>query len=305
LFIHQRTLKNAIHCTGVGVHSGARATLVLKPAEPNSGVVFRRTDLPGQPEIPALWTHAVETPLCTTLADGEVKISTIEHLMSALAGCAVDNVIVEIDGPELPIMDGSASAFVFLIECAGIADQAAGRRALRIRDEVEISESHRSAKLVPATQPEVRFEIDFDSKAVQRQVFDMVVTAEIFKEEVARARTFGFLHEVEAMRKAGLALGGSLDNAIVIDNDRVMNEGGLRFDDEFVRHKALDSIGDLYLTGAPVLGRFEGIKAGHTLTLRLVTKLMETEGAWEWVDLSTLARGGAALAAGRAVAKNV
>ncbi|WP_085125652.1 UDP-3-O-acyl-N-acetylglucosamine deacetylase [Tistlia consotensis] len=275
----QRTLKNAIHCSGIGLHSGLHVAMTLKPAESDSGIVFRRVDLPGSPEIPALWTHAIETPLCTTIVTGDVKIATIEHLLSAFAGLEIDNCLIEIDGPEVPAMDGSSAPFVFLIECAGIVEQRAPRRGFRILEAVEESEPHRSCLVKPAETFEMRFEIEFDSRAIGRQVFDSEIDPAVYKRDVSRARTFGFLQEVEALRQHGLARGGSLENAVVIDGDQIMNEGGLRYTDEFVRHKALDCIGDLYLAGGPMIGRFEGIKAGHALTLRLLKSLFAREGA--------------------------
>ncbi len=281
--LNQRTLKNAIHCSGIGLHSGVRVAMTLMPAAADSGIVFRRVDLAGQPEIPALWTHAVETPLCTTIvaedAPHDVRIATIEHLMSAFAGLGIDNCLVEIDGPEVPAMDGSAAPFVFLIECAGVTEQRAPRRGFRILETVEEREPHRSCRLLPGEGFELRFEIDFDSPVIGRQVFDQEVDEATYKREIARARTFGFFEEVEALRRHGLARGGSLENAVVIDGDQVLNEGGLRFLDEFVRHKALDSIGDLLLAGGPLIGRFEGDKAGHALTLRLLKSLFARPNA--------------------------
>ncbi len=287
-YIHQKTLKNAIHCSGIGVHSGDKVSLTLHPAEPDSGIRFRRTDPEGQGvELQATWHNAIETPLCTTLTDGEgVKIATIEHLMSAFAGCGIDNALVEIDGAEVPIMDGSAAPFVFLIECAGTVEQAAPRRALRVLKDITIEESDRAATLCAGSGMSVYFEIDFDSPVVNRQVWSVQVDKESYKREVARARTFGFLAEVDKLRAMGLARGGSLDNAIVINGSRILNEGGLRFDNEFVRHKVLDSIGDLYLLGGPLLGRFRGLRAGHSLTLKLVKALMADPEAWEWVDMT-------------------
>lgn len=271
----QTTLKNAIHCSGIGVHGGQKACMTLKPAAANSGIVFKRSDLPNQPEVPALWSQAVETPFCSKIVatDCDASVSTIEHLMAALAGCGIDNVLIEIDGPEVPIMDGSAAPFVFLIECAGIAALDAPRRAIKVVKTVEISEPHRSARLLPHEGFAVDFEVQFDSKAVGKQHFACEVTPTSFKQEISRARTFGFLHEVAQLHKQGLAKGGSLDNAIVIDGDSILNAGGLRYADEFVRHKALDSIGDLYMSGRPLLARFEGDKAGHALTLRLLRAL--------------------------------
>lgn len=288
--VRQTTLKNAIHCSGVGVHGGQKARMTLAPAEADTGIVFRRTDLPGQPSIPALWRTAVETPLCSKIVDADsgASVSTIEHLMAALLGCGVDNAFVEIDGPEVPIMDGSAAPFVFLIECAGIAQLNAPRKAIEVLKTVEVREPHRTARLSPYAGFAVDFAIAFDSGAVGDQRVTCEVTPTAFKQEIARARTFGFLHEVDQLRKMGLAKGGSLANAIVIDGDEILNPEGLRYADEFVRHKALDSIGDLYMAGRPLLGRFEGDKAGHALTLRLLQALFADPAAWREIELDEL-----------------
>lgn len=286
--IRQKTLKNSIHCSGVGLHCGAKINMTLLPAPANTGVVFRRVDIAnGRNEVKANWENAVETPLCTTLVgENDLKIATIEHLMSALAGYEIDNVYVELNGAEVPVMDGSAAPFVFLIECAGTVEQAAPRRALRIREHVEVSEELRSASVAPGKGFSINFEIDFDSRAVGRQEWFVEMSQTAFKREVSRARTFGFLQEFDKLLELGLARGGSLDNAVVISGDTVMNEGGLRYDDEFVRHKVLDSIGDLYLIGGPIIGHFHGVRAGHALTLRLIKALFAQESAWEWVDMT-------------------
>ncbi|MEJ1994468.1 MAG: UDP-3-O-acyl-N-acetylglucosamine deacetylase [Limibacillus sp.] len=310
--LSQHTLKNPIHCSGIGVHSGLRVSMTLNPAEADSGIVFRRTDVEGV-ELQAHWKNAVETPLCTTLvAENGQKVSTIEHLMSAFVACGIDNALVEISAEEVPIMDGSAAPFVFLIECAGRARQDAPRRAIRILKDVSVEEPHRAASFVPGEGFTVDFDIDFDNDLVSRQSWSGAITEETFKSEISRARTFGFLHEVEQLRKMGLARGGSLDNAVVIDGDKVMNEGGLRFKDEFVRHKVLDSIGDLYLAGAPILGHFTGHKAGHALNLRLLVELFSDQDAWEWVEMTEddlepgiIAAAGNALPSIRAAAASV
>lgn len=308
--LSQHTLKNPIHCSGIGVHSGRKVAMTLNPAAPNSGIVFRRTDAAGAgAEVKAHWSHAIETPLCTTLvADNGQKVSTIEHLMAAFAACGIDNALVELNAEEVPIMDGSAAPFVFLIECAGRQVQSAPRRAIRILKPVSVEEPHRAASFEPGEGFTIDFEIDFDNDLVARQTWSGLVNEETFKAEISRARTFGFLQEVEQLRKLGLARGGSLDNAIVIDGDKVLNEGGLRFEDEFVRHKVLDSIGDLYLAGAPILGHFTGIKAGHALNLRLLVTLFADESAWEWSEMTAEdleflpAAAGRSLPASRAVA---
>ena len=288
---HQTTLKNAINCTGIGLHSGRRVNMSLRPGAPGSGVVFERTDLePNQRDVlvPARWDRVVDTQLGTTLgnADG-VTVATVEHLMAAFAGCGIDNVRVELDGPEVPIMDGSSAPFVFLIECAGTVEQAARRRAIRIRKSVRIEDGEKSATLYPDEQFSVRFEIDFDSPAIDRTEGEFDIADGAFKRDIARARTFGFERDVQQLHKLGLARGGSLDNAVVVGNDhRILNEGGLRFDDEFVRHKVLDAVGDLYLAGAPILGAFEGVRSGHSLNNRLLRALMADETAWDYVDVA-------------------
>lgn len=309
--IPQRTLKNSIHCSGIGLHSGARVNMTLHAAAPNVGIVFRRTDLPGGPlEVPATWEHAIETPLCTTLADGMrgsdgPKISTIEHLMSAFVGCGIDNAVVELDGPEVPVMDGSAAPFVFLIECAGTSTQDAPRRVIEILKDVSVSDSDRFTSFSPASGMSVDYEIEFDNPVVGRQAWSMQVTESTYKRDIARARTFGFLHEVDHMRAMGLARGGSLDNAIVIDGDRILNAGGLRYENEFIRHKVLDLIGDLLLAGGPVIGLTRGFRAGHALTLRLLQALFADREAWSWREMAESDLGqamGAATPPARAVA---
>ena len=283
---YQQTLKNAIHCSGIGLHSGAKISMTLNPGAANSGIVFRRRDLGGKPVVRACYATAQETPLCTTVAEGPVKVATIEHLMSALAACGVDNAEIDLDGPEVPIMDGSAAPFVFLVECAGIETQPAPRRAIRILKTIAIDDGARHASLAPSRSFWIDFEIDFDSEVIARQAWSGGINRQQFKSDLARARTFGFLQEVDHLRRNGLARGGSLDNAVVIDGNGVMNEGGLRFDDEFVRHKVLDSIGDLYLAGAPILGRFSGHKTGHATNLRLLRAVFADDSAWCWVDLA-------------------
>ena len=284
----QQTLKNSIHCSGIALHSGAKVSMTLHPAEANSGIVFRRTDADGGTEIQALWKNAVETPLCTTLVDPKGnRVATIEHLMSALNGCGIDNVVIELNGPEVPIMDGSAAPFVFLIECAGVAVQDCPRRAIRILSETTVSEPHRSATLSPGAGFTVGFEIDFGDTMIGHQEWFTEVSEGAFKRDVARARTFGFVQEIDKLRAMGLARGGSLDNAIVVDGKEIMNEEGLRYRNEFVRHKVLDSIGDLYLAGAPIIGHFQGDRAGHALTLRLLHALFADTDAWEWTELSS------------------
>ncbi|MEQ8603538.1 MAG: UDP-3-O-acyl-N-acetylglucosamine deacetylase [Marivibrio sp.] len=271
----QRTLRSAICCSGVGLHSGETVTMTLTPAEPDVGIVFRRTDLKnGARDIPARFDAVVDTRLCTTLGnDHGTRVATVEHLMAALAGCGVDNAIVEIDAPEVPVMDGSSEPFVFLIECAGVVDQAAARRTLVVRRPVAVEEGDARASLEPSDGFTISLDIDFASRAIGRQELHLDVCDLSFKREISRARTFGFLHEVEALRAAGLARGGSLDNAVVVDGDTVLNQEGLRFEDEFVRHKVLDCIGDMALAGAPIAGRLRGRRTGHGLNNRLLRAL--------------------------------
>ncbi len=285
--LRQRTLKNSIHCSGIGLHSGVKVNMTLHPAEAGTGIRFRRNGTVRRTEVAATWRNAIETPLSTTLkGEGDIKVGTVEHLLSALSGCAIDNVVIELNGPEVPVMDGSSAPFVFLIECAGTVTQAAPRRALEIRREVTVSDSRRSVTAMPGRGLSIDFEIDFDSPVVARQRWSFQVTHASYKREVSRARTFGFLEEVDKLREMGLALGGSLDNAIVIEGDQVLNDGGLRYDNEFVRHKVLDLIGDLALIGAPVIGRFHCARTGHSMTLRMLQTLFTDERAWRWRELT-------------------
>ena len=273
--VQQRTIKSAIHCRGIGLHSGMKTSLTLLPAPPDSGIVFRRTDAAAAGvEIAARWCNVVDSALCTTLSNGEgVLVATIEHLMAAFAGAELDNVVVELDGPEVPIMDGSAAPFVFLIECAGLKEQDAPRRAVKILKPVTVGDTGKSVSLLPDHGFSMSFEIDFESRAVSRQDLHLVVDSETFKAEMARARTFGFLHDIDRMRAAGLALGGSLDNAVVVSGDTILNEGGLRYADEFVRHKLLDALGDCYLAGHPLIGHFRGVRSSHTLNRKALAEL--------------------------------
>lgn len=283
---HQKTLKAAIRCRGVGLHTGARINLVLHPAAPGTGIVFRRRDLGGV-EIAAHLRNIVDSTLCTTIGnDTGVKIATIEHLMAALAGLEIDNAIVELDGPEVPVMDGSAAPFVFLIECAGVVEQLAPRRGIKVLKPVRVGVNGNAASLVPADGFRLSFAIDFASGAIRQQELSYDLDVENFKHEISRARTFGFLDEVERMRQAGLARGGSLENAVVISGDRILNKEGLRYDDEFVRHKVLDALGDLYLAGGAILGHFHGVRSGHALNHQLIEALFADPSAWRPVTLA-------------------
>jgi UDP-3-O-[3-hydroxymyristoyl] N-acetylglucosamine deacetylase len=278
----QKTLKSSICCTGVGLHSGAKVSMVLKPAEVDAGITFRRTDIGGKGAvIRAHWKNVVDTRLCTVLGNSDgITIGTVEHLMAALAGSRIDNAEIEINGPEIPVMDGSAEPFVFLIECAGVLDQGVPRRGIRILKPVVVEEGGACAALYPGKGSTVGFEIKFDSALVGRQAISLGLVNGTFKKELSRARTFGFLHEVEQLWANGFALGGSLDNAVVVSGDKILNEDGLRYDDEFVRHKALDALGDLFMAGAPIIGHYEGRCSGHALTNRLLEALFADPENW-------------------------
>ena len=281
--VWQRTLQSVVSCTSVGVHSGENITITLKPASVNTGVVFIRTDVDGDGVVPARWDRVVDTRMCSVIAnESGASVGTIEHLMAALAGCGVDNVEIDIDGCEVPIMDGSSEPFVDLIKSVGVVEQDAPRRVIKILKTIEVECAGGRVSLAPSDMQVIDFEIDFESKAINHQTVETRVINGAFCKELAQARTFGFLHEVEALRSAGLAKGGSLDNAIVVDKDRILNEGGLRFDNEFVRHKALDAIGDLFLAGAPVMGRFTGVCSGHAANNQLLHALFADDDAWCW-----------------------
>jgi len=253
--------------------------MTLSAAAPDTGIVFRRSDV--GVSIPAVWTNAVEASLCTVLSNGEgVEVKTVEHLMAALRGCGVDNAIVELDGPEVPAMDGSAAPFVALIERAGTIAQNLPRRAIKVLKPVHVRDDGVTVSLLPDHGFSMSFEIDFDNPVILRQDMAMSFEADTFKTELSRARTFGLLDEVARLQAAGLARGGSLDNAVVISGDRVLNEGGLRFADEFVRHKLLDAYGDLYLAGGPIIGHFQGSRSGHAHTRRLLAALFADPDAW-------------------------
>ena len=283
--IRQRTLKNVIRATGVGLHTGEKVYLTLRPAAPDTGIVFRRIDLAQPVDIAANPMNVGDTRLSTTLTNGETRVSTVEHLLSAFAGLAIDNAYVDVSAPEVPIMDGSAAPFVFLVQSAGIEEQNRARRFIRIKRPVVVEEDDKFARFDPFDGFKVDFSIDFDHPAfasrLQAATVDFARTS--FVKEVSRARTFGFLRDIEALQQQNLALGGSLDNAVVVDDFRVLNEGGLRYEDEFVMHKILDAVGDLYLLGHPLIGAFRGHKSGHALNNRLLRALLADERAWEEV----------------------
>jgi len=288
--IQQRTLKSLTRAVGVGLHSGQRVELTLRPAAPDSGIVFRRVDLADAPEIRVSPQAVTETRLASTLSAGGAKVHTVEHLMSACAGLGVDNMYVDITAEEVPILDGSAASFVFLLQNAGIVMQNAARRFVRIKSAVEVSDGigaqAKWARLLPYNGYKLGFEIDFNHPAVdstgQRMEFDL--GAGNYAKDISRARTFGFTKDVEMMRANGLAMGGGLDNAIVMDDYKVLNAGGLRYDDEFVKHKILDAMGDLYLLGHPLLAHYEARRSGHALNNALLRALLEQPAAWELVS---------------------
>lgn len=282
----QRTLVRPIAFSGIGLHSGLTVSGTLRPAAPDQGIVFERTDLQPTACLAARWCHVVDTHLSTVLTgeDG-TRIATVEHLMAAFAGAGVDNALVEIDGPELPALDGSAAPFLDLIEAAGCIEQPAVRSAIQVLKTVSVGDGARRARLSPSDDFSLNVSIDFPGTLIGAQAYRFHMSEAAFGAEIAPARTFGFLHEVNAMRASGRGLGGSLDNAVVIGDEAILNEKGLRFPDEFVRHKVLDAIGDLYLAGAPLLGHFEGSQSGHRLNNMLLRDLFAERGAWRFVPL--------------------
>ncbi len=281
--IKQRTLKNVIRATGIGLHSGEKVYLTLRPAAVDTGIVFRRVDLESPVEIQAKPENVGDTRLSTTLVNGDVRVSTVEHLLSAMAGLGIDNAYIDVSSAEVPIMDGSAGPFVFLIQSAGIEDQNAPKRFIRIKKTVIVEDGDKWARFDPFEGFKVSFDIDFEhpvfKNSVQNTTVDFSSTS--FVKEVSRARTFGFMRDIEQLRENNLALGGSHDNAIVMDDYRVLNEDGLRYHDEFVKHKVLDAIGDLYLLGCSLIGAFSGYKSGHALNNSLLRALLADETAWE------------------------
>ena len=284
--IRQRTLKNVIRATGVGLHTGEKVFLTLRPAAVNTGIVFRRVDLEPVVDVKAILDNVSSTRMSTTLERDGVRISTVEHLMSAFAGLGVDNVFVDLTAAEVPIMDGSAGPFVFLIESAGIEEQKAPKQFISIKKSVKICDGDKWAKFDPYDGFKVDLTIDFDHPVVQssQQHASIDFSESSFTKDVSRARTFGFLDEVEALQEAGLARGGSLDNAIVMDAFHILNDDGLRYRDEFVKHKILDAVGDLYLLGHLLVGAFSAHKSGHSMNNGLLRRLLETDSAWEYVS---------------------
>lgn len=284
--IRQRTLKNTIRATGVGLHSGEKVYLTLKPAPVDHGIVFRRVDLDPVVDILATATNVGETTMSTTLVQDGVRVDTVEHLLSAMAGLGIDNAIVELSAQEVPIMDGSAGPFVFLIQSSGIAEQSKAKRFIRIKKKIEVREDDKVASFVPYNGFKVTFEIDFDHPAFKKDALkaSLDFSSTSFVKEVSRARTFGFMKDIEFLRSKNLALGGSVNNAIVVDEYRILNEDGLRYDDEFVKHKILDAVGDLYLLGHSLMGEFVGFKSGHGLNNKLLRELEKQTDAWEFVE---------------------
>jgi len=283
--INQRTLKNVIRATGVGIHSGEKVFMTLRPAPVNTGIIFRRTDLDPVMEVPAFATHVGDTSMNTSLEQNGVRVSTVEHLMSAFAGLGIDNAYVDLSNAEVPIMDGSAGPFVFLIQSAGIEEQSAAKRFIRILKPVEARLDDKWARFDPFDGFRVSFKIDFNHPVFRsHQSFASVdFSTTSYLKEIARARTFGFMRDIEMLRERNLVLGGSMDNAVVLDDYRVLNEDGLRYEDEFVKHKVLDAIGDLYLLGHGLIGAFSGYKSGHELNNILLRKLLDQPSAWEEV----------------------
>lgn len=289
--IKQRTLKNTIRATGVGLHTGQKIYLTLLPGEIDTGIVFRRVDLNPPVEIKATATNVGETTLSTCLINGDVRVSTVEHILSAMAGLGIDNAVVELDAPEVPIMDGSAGPFIFLLQSAGVQEQPAYKKFVRVLKEVTLKDGDKVASFLPFDGFKVNFSIAFDLPVFQGRNLETTVdfSSSSFVKEISRARTFGFMHEIEYLRSKGLAQGGSMDNAIVVDEYRILNEDGLRYEDEFVKHKVLDAIGDLYLLGNSLLCEYRAHKSGHSLNNRALRLLMDQKDAWEYVTFDDAA----------------
>jgi len=283
--LKQRTLKKAISATGVGLHNGEKVTLTLRPAAPNTGIIFKRVDLPQPNEILATPSAVHDTRLCSALEANGARVATVEHIMSALAGLGVDNIYIDVDASEIPIMDGSSGPFVFLLQEAGLVEQAAAKKFIRIKKMVEVIDADKWVRFEPYHGFKIDFTIQFNHPVFESSGNNVQIdfATDSYNKEISRARTFGFMHEVEYLRSNGLARGGSLDNAIVLDEYRVLNIDGLRYEDEFVKHKVLDAIGDLYMLGHSILGAFYAYKSGHALNNQLIRALMLDESAWEYV----------------------
>jgi UDP-3-O-[3-hydroxymyristoyl] N-acetylglucosamine deacetylase len=283
----QRTLRNQVACTGIGLHSGEKTNIIIQPAPSNTGIRFVRSDLEGRPKIKAQFDQVVDTMLATTLGCNGCRVSTVEHLMAAFYGLGIDNAVVEVDGPEVPIMDGSSAPFVFLIKSAGIREQNAPKKFIVIKKRFELKDGNRSVCLKPSNELRITYLIDFPHPMLRKQEYALRFSGGDFVREISKARTFGFLKDIQMMKEAGLARGGSLDNAIVLDDFRVINADGLRFRDEFVRHKILDFIGDLSLIGSPVIGHFIIKKSGHFLNHQMLNNLIKETKCWKVLSFNT------------------
>ena len=289
--LKQRTLSNSIRASGVGLHSGEKVNMTLRPAAKDTGIIFRRLDIEPIQQIPALAKSVIDTMLGTTIAKKNASVMTVEHILAAFAGLGIDNALIDLDGPEVPIMDGSSASFIFLIESAGIEEQNASKKFLRIKKNIRVEDGEKFAEFKPYNGYRISFEIDFDHPMIKSKLTKLSVdfSTLTFLKEISRARTFGFLKEIETLRSKNLALGGSLDNAIVFDDYRILNQDGLRYQDELVRHKILDVVGDLYLMGHILVGEFNGYKSGHELNNKLILKLYTDQTAWEEIEESETA----------------
>ena len=288
--LKQRTLSNSIKASGVGLHSGEKVNMTLRPAAKDTGIIFRRLDIEPIQQIPALAKSVIDTMLGTTIAKKNASVMTVEHILAAFAGLGIDNALIDLDGPEVPIMDGSSASFIFLIESAGIEEQNASKKFLRIKKKIRVEDGEKFAEFKPYNGYRISFEIDFDHPMIKSKLTKLSVdfSTLTFLKEISRARTFGFLKEIETLRSKNLALGGSLDNAIVFDDYRILNQDGLRYQDELVRHKILDVVGDLYLMGHILVGEFNGYKSGHELNNKLILKLYTDQTAWEEIEESEI-----------------
>lgn len=286
--LKQRTLKKVIHATGVGLHNGEKVTLTLRPASINTGIIFKRVDLPQPNEIKATPEAVHDTRMCSALEQDGARVATVEHLMSALAGLGVDNVLIEVNAPEIPIMDGSSGPFVFLLQEAGLVEQNAAKKFISILKNVEVIDGDKWVRFEPYHGFKIDFTIDFNHPVFEHSCNHVQIdfAEDSYIKQISRARTFGFMHEVEYLRSNGLARGGSLENAIVLDEYRVLNNDGLRYEDEFAKHKVLDAIGDLYMLGYPILGAFYAHKSGHALNNKLLHALLQNESAWEFTTFA-------------------
>ncbi len=288
--VYQRTLKQSISCVGVGIHTGKKAALVIRPAEQNSGINFLRKDVPeGRGQIPAAWYSVAETPLSTILGNKYgTTVGTVEHLLAALRACGVDNAVIEVDGPEIPVMDGSAGPFVDLIRQTGTVEQRALRWAIWIKEPIEVRDGDKFAVIMPCDHTRISVEIDFTEFGIKPQRRSIELLGDAFERDIARARTFGFKPQIEALQKKGLARGGSLHNAVLVDQGRIVNEGGLRFRDEFVRHKILDCLGDLALVGLPVFGHYLAYRPGHALNVALIQRIFSQRSSWAYLPVDKI-----------------